>query len=312
VDIAKMRQVLAVRQYGSFAKAAEALGIAQPSLSKSIARLEDELGVRIFDRAATGSELTPIGEVIAERAARVVSEAEDIVRDAALIAGGEAGLIRVGIGGSLSGEYLSRLTAGIAHEHPQLKLHIVVDQWAALVDALAAREVDIIICALGLRTDDPRFVVTDVMHCAGVASASPGHPLAGQALVTAADLAAYKCAGTTGAFRNAAVLGQPDSENLSAYTSNSYAALLPLTLSGEAVLLAPILVVRQAIEDGALVRLNLDLQFGVSFVAITTRAAHYSPILNRLIRRARAIGQALQAECEAAELVGPTSALSPP
>ena len=74
LDIRDMRQILAITQYGSFAKAAEALGVAQPSLSKSIARLEDKLKVKLFDRSALGSALTPIGELIVERAARIVTE----------------------------------------------------------------------------------------------------------------------------------------------------------------------------------------------------------------------------------------------
>ena len=62
-----------MRDHGSFAKAAAALNMAQPALSKSIARIEDELRLTIFTRSSTGSELTPMGEMIAERAERVMA-----------------------------------------------------------------------------------------------------------------------------------------------------------------------------------------------------------------------------------------------
>ena len=91
MDIRSLQQVIAVRKHGSFAKAADALGVSQPNLSKSIARLEDELKLKIFDRTARGSALTPIGELIVERADAVIAETRDLARDAALLAGGETG-----------------------------------------------------------------------------------------------------------------------------------------------------------------------------------------------------------------------------
>jgi DNA-binding transcriptional LysR family regulator len=50
MDIRSLLQVVAIRKYGSFSKAAEALGVSQPTLSTSVARLEDQLQLRIFDR----------------------------------------------------------------------------------------------------------------------------------------------------------------------------------------------------------------------------------------------------------------------
>ena len=84
MDIRSLQQVIAVRKHGSFAKAADALGVSQPNLSKSVARLEDQLRLKIFDRTAKGSVLTPIGELIVERADAVIAETRDLARDASL------------------------------------------------------------------------------------------------------------------------------------------------------------------------------------------------------------------------------------
>jgi DNA-binding transcriptional LysR family regulator len=297
MDISKMRQILAIRQHGSFAKAADALGMAQPSLSKSIARLEDELKVRIFDRSASGSELTPIGEVIIERAARVIAETEDIVRDAALIAGGDAGLVRVGVGGGLTGRFLQRFQVAVVEAHPNLKLHIEVAPWTNLLAALAARELDIVVCAFSPEAQDPRFVLTEVATCKGVAVASPDHPLARHARIDLDEFSHHKAAGAPGGFRNSIVLRAAERETLNFYTTNSYDAVMPIVVAGHATLLAPELVVQPLIEAGALVRLNFKVDFEVSFVAVTTRAANYSPILNKIVRQARLVGQALEADC---------------
>src|SRR3954447_15497456 len=114
MDIRHLRQILAIREHGSFAKAAEALNMAQPALSKSMAKLEDELQLTIFTRASTGSELTPMGEMIAERAERVMAATSNLARDAALIAGGDTGVVRLGASSLLSDTLLPQLLVRLA------------------------------------------------------------------------------------------------------------------------------------------------------------------------------------------------------
>src|SRR5881394_1611359 len=109
MDIRQLRQILAIRDHGSFAKAAEALNLAQPALSKSMAKVEGELGLTMFARSSTGSELTPMGEMIAERAEKVMAATRNLARDAALVAGGDAGAVRIGVGALLKDTLLPRL-----------------------------------------------------------------------------------------------------------------------------------------------------------------------------------------------------------
>ena len=124
MDIRHLRQILAIRDHGSFAKAAEALHIAQPALSKSMAKIEDELRLTIFTRTSTGSELTPMGEMIADRAERVMAATQNLARDAALVAGGDAGAVRLGVGTLLKDTLLPRLLLKIVEAHPRLRLQI--------------------------------------------------------------------------------------------------------------------------------------------------------------------------------------------
>src|SRR4029079_1471047 len=126
MDIRSLRQVVAIRKYGSFAKAADALGVSQPNLSKSVARLEDELQLKLFDRTAKGSKLPPIGELIVERADAVIAETRDLARDAALLAGGETGIVRIGCTTALKMPLLQPLVQRIAHRHPGLRVHAEV------------------------------------------------------------------------------------------------------------------------------------------------------------------------------------------
>jgi DNA-binding transcriptional LysR family regulator len=291
-----MRQILAIHHHGSFAKAAEALGMAQPSLSKSIARVEDQLKIRIFDRTSKGSELTPIGEVIIERAAKIIAETEDLVRDTALIAGGETGTLRIGAGISSPQRFLSDLVTEVAEHFPRLRLHMEIGHWAPLIAALGRRELDIVFCALNPQVEDPRFTVTDVLNCRGVAVASPDHPLAGLDHVSAEAFAQHKSAGSTAPFDNPSILGQSPGDNLTFFTANHHSVFIPAAIAGKVTLVALSHIVQPYLKAGSLVRLNLNLDFNLSLVAVTTRASSYSPVISRLIRRARDIGQRLDVE----------------
>ena len=123
MDIRSLQQVIAIRKHGSFTKAAAALGVSQPNLSNSVARLEDELKLQIFDRTAKGSALTPIGEMILARADAVIAETRDLARDAALLAGGETGSVRIGGGPALMTPLMTPLMHGLARGHPGLQIH---------------------------------------------------------------------------------------------------------------------------------------------------------------------------------------------
>src|SRR3954468_7732422 len=144
MDLRHLRQILAIRDHGSFAKAAEALHMAQPALSKSMAKLEDELRLTIFPRTSTGSELTPMGEMIAERAERVMGATRNLVRDAALLAGGDTGAIRLGIGTLLKDTLLPGLLLKIVEEHPNLRLEIEFGAANRLLPLVESRELDLL------------------------------------------------------------------------------------------------------------------------------------------------------------------------
>src|SRR3954470_947812 len=74
MELRHLRAFLAVAQHRHFTHAARALGLAQPALSQHIAQLEDELGVRLFERTRRGALLTEPGRGLVPRAERVLAE----------------------------------------------------------------------------------------------------------------------------------------------------------------------------------------------------------------------------------------------
>jgi DNA-binding transcriptional LysR family regulator len=286
MDIRHLRQILAVRDHGSFAKAADALHIAQPALSKSIARIEHELRLTIFSRTASGSELTPIGEMIAERAERVMAANRSLARDAALAAGGDAGTVRLGMGTLLKDTLLPRLLTRIVQAHPQLRLEIEVGASNRLLPLVQSREIDLAVCAADAAPASSGLTYVKAMSAELVFVAAPGHPLASERSISIDRLSEFPCAGPNVPGNTAAeLLRRPGcAENLNAYMANNYDALMPIVQFGRVALIAPDFAVEAAIRSGEVVRLDVDWQASSDYGCYTTQAASFSPVLAEITR----------------------------
>ena len=90
MTLVQLRHLLALADSGSFSRAAEAVHLTQPALSRSIQTLEDELGQPLFDRLGRHSELTPFGRAMAVRARQVLDDADALRDHGRRIARGEA------------------------------------------------------------------------------------------------------------------------------------------------------------------------------------------------------------------------------
>src|SRR6266540_4042993 len=95
MDLDDLQAVRTIAVTGTFTAAARALSVAQPALSRRIARLERELGGRLFDRLPRHAAPTALGDALAAAAARVLSEVQRAREDAAAITHGAAGTIRL-------------------------------------------------------------------------------------------------------------------------------------------------------------------------------------------------------------------------
>jgi DNA-binding transcriptional LysR family regulator len=292
MDIRSLQQVLAIRKHGSFAKAAEAMGVSQPNLSKSVARLEDELKLKIFDRTAKGSALTPVGEMIVERADAVITETRDLARDAALLAGGETGNVRIGCTTALMMPLATPLMQRIAERHPGLRVHAESAAGARLLPLLEARELDVVFTGQA-PSDGSLYAVEVMLEIPAVFVASPSHPLATERDISIERLSEFRCGGSQSPrSSNTGVMGF-ESDNLGWYTASHYEILMPLVLSGHTALLAPTFVAQPYLEAGEVVILDLQWSHEVKVHFVTTRAASFSPIVREIREHARAIGRQL-------------------
>ena len=290
-----MRQVLAIHRHGSFVKAAEEVGVAQPTLSKSIARLEDELGLRLFDRTGTGAKVTPMGALLVRRAQSIIAEAERLDRDIELIAAGQIGEARIGLGPALRRIFLPRFAEALATRHPALRLRLDVETRERLVADLKAGSVDMVICARAPDLAGPDYVQTVILREPFVAVASPDHPLAGRDGITAEEFTRYPSAGAAQPYilPAGAVDGGVSILQEPRIVCNDDSTLRRLAARGLVTVFANRHLVQGALESGELVALRLAWDVSVTVVAVTTRAASHSPILREVAALAEEVGRGL-------------------
>jgi DNA-binding transcriptional LysR family regulator len=122
IDARQFECFIAVAEEGHVGRAAERLHMTQPPLTRRIARLERDVGAQLFVRTPTGVELTSAGEVLLERAYRIVQVTAAAVDQVRLAHVGEAGEFVVGYFGSMIFDVIPRLLRGFLEDRPAVSL----------------------------------------------------------------------------------------------------------------------------------------------------------------------------------------------
>jgi DNA-binding transcriptional LysR family regulator len=181
VDVRQLRYALALAEHQHFGRAAAAVGIAQPPLSKAIAQLEGEVGARLFDRTRQGVFPTAAGEALLARARRIDQELTAAALDAQRAARGETGSLRIGFISSALLSMLPPVLRRFRAEHPEVRLQLQEMVTVESSRALVAGELDVIICRGAPRGRGVQQLVSVAVsrdYLIGVVGTS--HPFAGQ------------------------------------------------------------------------------------------------------------------------------------
>ena len=173
MTLTELRYVVAVARERHFGRAADACFVSQPTLSVAVKKLEEELGVTLFERGPGEVTVTPTGGRIVEQAQRVLEEASRIKELA--VAGRDplAGPLRLGAIYTIGPYLLPKLIPILRRQAPAMQLHIQENFTHRLAEMLKSGEVDVILVALpfeqpGVETravyDEPFFVAVPKGH----------------------------------------------------------------------------------------------------------------------------------------------------
>ncbi|HET7921395.1 MAG TPA: LysR substrate-binding domain-containing protein [Gammaproteobacteria bacterium] len=153
MNLRDLQYLSALAEHRHFARAAEACFVSQPTLSTQLKKLEDELGVVLVERGGRQVLLTEAGEAVLARARAVLEGAEDIRRIAHNFSNPEARTLRLGIFPTLGPYLMPHVLPGLRQRFPKLKILLVEEKTAVLLERLHAGKLDAAIVAQPVALD---------------------------------------------------------------------------------------------------------------------------------------------------------------
>ena len=187
MDLRQLHALLAVAEHQSFSAAARALHTVQSNVSTHVARLEKELGSTLIDR--TRGELTPEGEIVADRARRVIGELRSIEHDLASLRDDVSGHVRLGLIGTTARWLVAPLLRSLQASFPRIELVIIEATTTSLLPQLISERLDAAVINLPL--DHPDVDSRPLFDEDRIIVSPLDHPLAELDAVTLADLSEH-------------------------------------------------------------------------------------------------------------------------
>lgn len=190
MTLTEMRYIVAIARERHFGRAAEACHVSQPTLSVAVKKVEERLGVALFERSAADVRLTDVGQRIVAQAQRVLDEAVVIDEIASSAQDPLKGALRLGVIYTIAPYLLPQLIPALHRRAPAMPLFLKEDFTANLLPALKRGELDVIVIALPL---PPAFVDAGLVSMAVYDEPfrvvmPAGHPWAGAGPVPAERL----------------------------------------------------------------------------------------------------------------------------
>jgi DNA-binding transcriptional LysR family regulator len=311
MDIRKLQQVLALADTLHFGKAGDLVNLSQPALSRSLRALEEELGVRLFERDAHGVQMTAYGQTVAARARRIVFDAMQMRNEIRDMARADFGEVTIGLGATPA----HLLAAPLLVEGSKLASgsHIRIRRGATerLLDMLNDGRLDFFCADITPFTnlaDRSNLDIRTLPQWPIGFFCRTGHPLANESAVFPDMLKRYPIASTTLSQIALARLQRLSglTENFASHIamdSDSIEDIALSTIQSDAILLASRPVVWKELQEGKLQEIKLDfiaMSRGAHFGIVTRVDAQIPPLARRLMAIAAEIFERFAALTERA------------
>jgi DNA-binding transcriptional LysR family regulator len=172
-----LQHAIVLARHGNYARAARELNLSQPSLTRRIAQLEQDLGVALFDRTRTGVVPTAFGKVMIERGDQLLRGEAALQREIRLLAGLEEGSLSIG-----AAPYPTQISVGpaigrLVSRYPALRVKCVTRDPRSIQQEVALERLDVGIAAIPESDRDSRLEITPVPPQRLYLACRPGHPL---------------------------------------------------------------------------------------------------------------------------------------
>lgn len=263
MDSRPIRHFLAAYDAGTFTAAAERLNLSAQAISKSILRLEESLGVRLFERDGRRVRPTAYAELFLPHARTIAAETDKFRADLGDMLGGRSGRLRIGVGPSAAADVVARAVIALSEQSPNLLLRVLAGIQEQMTEDLIVGKLDLFVSMRQVDRSDPLIREEEIGSVDYIIVAGPNHPLAGQRDITLAQTA--RCRWLMGAN-----LGAVEESIEASYRKTGVPRLRPeiettsvlFTLGmldgGMHLAILPQMLVARDIAAGRLVRLDID------------------------------------------------------
>lgn len=245
MTLTELRYIVAVARERHFGRAAEACFVSQPTLSVAVRKLEDELGVMLFERNATDVTITPTGEKIVEQALHVLEEAEVIRQLAVASQDNLVGALRLGAIYTIGPYILPDLIPNLHELAPEMPLFVEENYTAVLTEKLKQGQLDVIL--ISLPYEEPGILILPLYHEPFVVLLPTSHPLSANDVIDPAQLVneSLLLLGSGNCFRDQVIkacpgcIGGDDAAMQSAVEGSSLETIRHMVASGMGVTVLP-------------------------------------------------------------------------
>jgi LysR family transcriptional regulator, hydrogen peroxide-inducible genes activator len=186
MNIQELTYFVAVAEHRHFGRAAKACHVSQPTLSGQLRKLEQQLGVALFERNNRRVSITPVGEKILAHARRALEEAGLVEAVAKTSRNQLAGPLKLGVIPTLAPYLMPRILGPLRKTYPKLTIELWEDITASLLDRLRSQSLDAALIATEIKESD--LTAIRLFEEPFLAALPPGHRLTSHEAIDEADL----------------------------------------------------------------------------------------------------------------------------
>jgi DNA-binding transcriptional LysR family regulator len=301
-SIRQLRVVAALAQHRHFGRAARALGVSQPNLTRSLKQIEDALGVPLFERQ--GVTPTLFGEIVLRHGEKAIADFRELTREVTLARGLEIGELRVVMGpypADISGD---RAVGLLLRSHPKVFVEIRSANWESAITEVMGGSADLAFAETVVAAMVPELEIEIVRKSKLTFFCAVDHPLARRKEIDLEQLTAYPWAGPSLPGRVGAALPKTNrpfaiyDEGLGRFHPRalvgSFEAAKTIVLNSHALGAAIPSQIRREVDDGLCAVLDVDASWlTLNYGFVFRRGRTLSPAAVAFMENVRAIETAI-------------------
>ena len=276
-DLRQLRHFVALAEHAHFARAAAAVHLSQPALSRSIQALESQLGCTLVDRHSRGVSLTAHGQLVLEHARRLLAGSLALSNAVNQLGNLEAGELRLGAGPYPAARLIPQALGQLLQRYPRVQVKLDIANWLELRDSLLDSTIELFVADIRELQDDFQLRIEPLRVHQGVLFCRPSHPLLQRGDLQLRDLLDFPLAGTQlpQVVERSLGLASGRAQPLSVQCDN-FLVLKRLVADSDVLSMAPWDVIADEVDSGQLALLPL-LPQGLhqhSAYGLVSRAGH--------------------------------------